>query len=675
MIAAALAAAPAAAFAQPAHTVRVMVDAANPGETLPDEIFGINSPWLDAGGGLVEFGEMIRDRSFRNQDKPAARAWIESPGAESRGRIRHVAAGGHDRPWGGKPGPGYMALSQDAPGYTCISQQVTEGMAAGGRYELHVSAKAEGGAAAIVAFFADAKYLPVEKADRLVSVAPGDWADYPMVLEPGRTDAFAMLRLCLVSRGSVALDEVRLSRLGSAPRVKDFVRGRIAALGVRSLRWPAGSDADHFAWRESIGPTRDRGENVSAFGPWQTPAWGLHEFLDFCESARIVPLITVNVREPARSAADLFEYIVGPATTPMGTLRVKHGRAAPWDVRHFELGNEPAEIYLGERPKPELGRAYVALARPVAEAMRAKAEGLGRPLLLKGSVETTFASADWIAKVPMLANWNRAVLGHDAGLVKRVDHVHGHFYSAFAWRESDREQFEEVMAGGSTLAANVRRLRKDFAPLPPFWLTEYSVLIEKKRFLRGAEIQIDRSKDFQAGLAAADLLLTAIEEGYGGAYLWNLAEFGTWGVLANPVDYRFRPAGQAFSMIAKLAGARRLRSEVSGARSVTVKGADGNNPANMRYTTVAATAARSGDTVHVVLLNRSFDNAEKVWIELRGAPRERAIVERLGPADTRATNDQAADTVRIVASELGADAAHVVELAPRSLVRVSYVRP
>jgi alpha-L-arabinofuranosidase len=661
-----------AAPPQGTYTVRVAVDAASVGARLPAELFGINSTWGDAGGGILEYGEMVRDRSFRNPAR--LRPWIESPNKDAGGKVRFEARGGDEQPWAGRGYPGHAVLSQAKPGYTCVSQQTTEGTIAGERYELHVSARADGQPAAIAAFFSDKSFVPIEKADRFVAITPGVWADYRAVLEPSRTDAFGMLRVCLVSAGTVAIDEVRLQRMGGAPRVKDAALARVMALGIRSMRWPAGSDADFFAWRESAGPMRRRGENPSAFGAFQTPAWGLHEFLDFCEAQGLVPLITVNLRDGPASAADLFEYVNGPATSRLGALRSANGRERPWNVRHFELGNEPAEYYKSSAfSGGDTAKGYVSLAKPVARAMRAAA--LGRPLELKGALETTFAVAEWLGIVPMLSKWNGHVLDRESGLVRDVDQVHGHFYSAFTYRDNDREQWEEVMAGGATLAAIVSGLRQKYAPLPPFWLTEYSVLVEKKGiiFITANEILLERAKDFQAGMAAADLLMTAIREGYAGAHLFNLSEFGTWGVLANYSDFRLRPAGHAFALLSRMALERKLPATVTGSRSVRIKGTDGNNPKDARFETVSAVASRGDGAIQVVLLNRSYDAAERVWIDLAGVSPRRARLDRLGPAEPNASNDERADTVLPTAAEVPVDASgHVVELPPRSLLRVTY---
>ena len=660
--------------ARPASAAKITVDLTQfaTAPTLQPEVFGINWNWMDAGGGVVEFGEMVRDRSFRNQGEPAKRRWVESPNPETLGRINAVRSGGHGQPWGGKAYPGYVALSQLAPGYTCVSQQMLEVLAAGARYELHVSARGEKGRPALSVFFADQGLLPIEKLDKPTPVTSNTWADYKFMLKPEKDQAPGYLRICIVTPGEVGIDEVRLSRVGGTPRVRALANTRIRELGVRSLRWPSGSDADYFDWREALGPLRERGENPSAFGDLQTPTLGLHEFLDYCEATGIVPLITVNVRESPQSAAELVEYILGSKFSLMGALRARNGRAEPWAVTHFELGNEPVDVYRGTYGKSETARGYVRLASSISSSMRAKANELSRKIELKGILETTFAIADWIKAVPMLQKWNAVVLDRETGLRRHVDQFKGHFYSAFNWRSSERELFEEVMGGGATLAATLRKLNREYGPLPRFWLTEYSVLVQKKKRVGADEILLKHGKDFQAGLATADLLMTAIQENFGGAYLFNLAEWGTWGVLANPLDFRLRPSGLAFSMLSKMAGERLLPVTVEAGSAVTVKGGDGNNPSRMQYSTLTAIASQGSGAVQVLILNRSYNQEERLRIVLKGSIPKRAEIYQLGPEKLTATNDDRAGTVQIKHAVSAARDFEVINVPPRSLTRVVF---
>lgn len=668
---------PAALFGQdrPGPAVQISVDASTPaaGRKLAAELFGVNWNWLDSGSGLVEYGELLRDRSFRNQDSAQKRAWIESPNSQTGGRVRLVKTGGHDKPWSGKGYPGHMVLAQNSQGYTCISQGLIEGVVAGAEYELHVSGRGESGKPALSVFFAEQSLMPIEPLDKLAWVEPGNWADYRFTLKPQKSLAPAVLRICIVTAGEVAVDEIRLRRSGGEARVKADADRRIRELGIRSLRWPTGSDADYFDWREAVGALRERGEIPSAFGDLQTASLGLHEFLNYCESAGIVPLITVNVREAPQSAADLIEYILGPKSSAQGALRVRNGRAEPWKVTHFELGNEPVDAYRAGFELGDTAKGYVKLAAATADAMRAKAKQLDRRIELKAVLETGFAISDWIRAVPMLARWNGTVLDRSTGLRAHMDQIKGNFYSAFTWRSSERELFEEVMGGGATIAATLQRLNKDHGPLPPFWLTEYSVFVQKKKLLGGVDILLDRAKDFQAGLANADILITSIQEQFGGAYLFNLAQQGTWGIIGNNVDFRLRPGGLAFSMIAKLAGGNLLPLSLGGAGAVTLTSGEGNNPAKTTYPTMSAVASSVDGAIHVVILNRSYDAESRVRIDLKGATPRRAEVHRLGPEKLTAGNEEKPDAVRItsVAATAVADA-QTLAIGPRSLVRVAF---
>lgn len=652
--------------------VQIVVDAGQPGAPISPELLGVAWNWGDAGGGLLDFGEMIRDRSFRNQESPQKRAWIESPNSQIGGRVRYVKTGGDDKPWSGKGSPGHMVLSQNAVGYTCVSQGLLDGVIAGEQYELHLSARGEGGQPGISVFFSDQALMPIEKLDKLALAARGTWGDFSFTLKPEKTLAPVVLRICIVTAGELAVDEIRLRHLGAAPRLKPQADKRIRELGVRSLRWPTGSDADYFSWRDSVGPLRERAEIPNAYGDLQTASLGLHEFLDYCEASGIVPLITVNVREAPQNAADLVEYILGPKTSPMGALRARNGRAAPWSVRHFELGNEPVDVYRAEFDPKDTAKGYVKLAAAVSVAMRAKASQLNQPIALKGVLETGVAIADWISAVPMLSRWNGAVLDRNSGLRGHMDHIKGNFYSAFTWRSSERELFEEVMGGGATIGATIRTLNRDYGPLPPFWLTEYSVFVQKNKFVGGVDILLDHAKDFQSGMAAADILLTAIQEHFGGAYLFNLAQTGTWGIIANSVDFRLRPGGLAFSMVSRLAGGNQLPVTVNGAPVVTLNTGAGNNPNKTRYSTIAAVASQQDGVIWLAILNRSYDTGAKLQIDIKGAQPVRADISRLGPEKPTANNEEKPDNIRIKDATAGIDEARTITVAPRSLVRIAF---
>jgi alpha-L-arabinofuranosidase len=163
-----------------------------------------------------------------------------------------------------------------------------------------------------------------------------------------------------------------------------------------------------------------------------------------------------------------------------------------------------------------------------------------------------------------------------------------------------------------------------------------------------------------------------MREHFAGAYLYNLAEWGTWGVMANPVDFRLRPSGLAFSMLAPVAGQSIVATRAQSNRLVVLKSGKGNNPKNTEYPTLAAVAARSGKQVQLAVLNRSFEGSETVQLEIPGATVVSADLYRLGPERLDANNEEKADLVRISKRALSSAEFSTLEIPARSLSRIVF---
>ena len=76
--------------------------------------------------------------------------------------------------------------------------------------------------------------------------------------------------------------------------------------------------------------------------PQSTNGFGIEEFLQFCEAAHIEPAFAINIDETPEDAADLVEYLNGPATSVWGAKRAANGHPRPYHVRYIEIGNEEA---------------------------------------------------------------------------------------------------------------------------------------------------------------------------------------------------------------------------------------------------------------------------------------------------------------------------------------------
>ncbi len=138
-------------------------------------------------------------------------------------------------------------------------------------------------------------------------------------------------------------------------------------IGFRSLRYPAGTAADVFFWKRTIGPRAKRSKVIEGHtwegkrkaaggdggggGEAMTVDFGLDEALRFCEKTGSTFIYMYNFGTGSASdAADLVEYVNAPlGTNPNGgvawaQVRAHNGHAKPYGVKYFEMGNE---MYIG----------------------------------------------------------------------------------------------------------------------------------------------------------------------------------------------------------------------------------------------------------------------------------------------------------------------------------------
>jgi alpha-N-arabinofuranosidase len=108
------------------------------------------------------------------------------------------------------------------------------------------------------------------------------------------------------------------------------------------LRWPGGNFVSGYRWEDGIGPVdrRPTGPNP-AWGGVEPNLFGTDEFIAFCRAVGCEPMICINAGDGTpEEAARWVEYCNGSADTPMGALRAANGSPEPFDVRHWEVGNE-----------------------------------------------------------------------------------------------------------------------------------------------------------------------------------------------------------------------------------------------------------------------------------------------------------------------------------------------
>jgi alpha-N-arabinofuranosidase len=108
------------------------------------------------------------------------------------------------------------------------------------------------------------------------------------------------------------------------------------------LRWPGGNFVSGYHWRDGVGPIEKRPTLPNyAWGQQENNFFGTDEFMAFCRAVGCEPMICLNAGSgTVTEAAQWLEYCNGGVDTPMGRLRAANGHPEPYNVRHWEIGNE-----------------------------------------------------------------------------------------------------------------------------------------------------------------------------------------------------------------------------------------------------------------------------------------------------------------------------------------------
>ncbi|HXH08148.1 MAG TPA: alpha-L-arabinofuranosidase C-terminal domain-containing protein [Vicinamibacterales bacterium] len=218
--------------------------------------------------------------------------------------------------------------------------------------------------------------------------------------------------------------------LSDADGFRRDVMEAIRAMGITILRWPGGNFASGYNWRDGIGPRDRRPARIDlAWGALESNRFGTDEFLRYAAKIGAEPYICLNLGlGTIDDARHWVEYTNEARESFWAAERRRNGRAEPWNVRYWALGNEiDGPWQLGHKSAEE----YARLARETAKALRA----LDPELKLVASGSSHYGG-DWIG-------WNRTVL---ETLADQIDYIAIHTY--IGNREDD---FERYMAWSQTI--------------------------------------------------------------------------------------------------------------------------------------------------------------------------------------------------------------------------------
>jgi len=196
---------------------------------------------------------------------------------------------------------------------------------------------------------------------------------------------------------------------GMRQDVIDLVR----QLDTPICRYPGGNFVSAYNWEDGIGPKAERPTRLDlAWRTSESNEVGIHEFAEWAEAAGTEMMLAVNLGSRGLDAARNFvEYVNHPGGSYWSDLRRKNGRAEPWDVKLWCLGNEmDGPWQVGHKSAAEYGH----FANETAKALRAFDDKL--ELVVCGSSHS---------EMPTYPQWEATVLEET---YEQIDYISLHMY-------------------------------------------------------------------------------------------------------------------------------------------------------------------------------------------------------------------------------------------------------
>ena len=190
-----------------------------------------------------------------------------------------------------------------------------------------------------------------------------------------------MLEIVATGSGRAGVDFISLMAEDdrAAGMTRKDLREGVEALRPTFIRFPGGSHASHYHWKDAIGPPHLRPYVLNE--SWDYHIYnllGTDEFMNLCKHLKAEPMIVFNATEHSvkdidqrtvpllDDALDWVHYLTDPPTGKWGAMRAANGRREPWSVPYFQIDNEPMNFGMD-------GTAYAKLINRWSPSIRAAA--------------------------------------------------------------------------------------------------------------------------------------------------------------------------------------------------------------------------------------------------------------------------------------------------------------
>ena len=629
-------------------------------------------------------GKILYQNSFEHWSGQAPAGWVQEKHLQDRGRLERDASGGHSGQGAVKLSPNSKNKDPNQPYGVATIGSADE--LRGRTFRIEAYLKREGEAVPVVLLLPRAKggkilgstilstdsnaelyelrsaqvSVPPDAHDYVLALAVtgqrgSAWFDDVRMVEGGESaepDASASTRPSapVSTNASMKIDAERILRdiphslygynlgwvwngEGAWDEERDdfnqAVLSSLRALDPGPLRFPQGTYTDFYHWRDGVGPRKDR--PVRAHGTDENRSknlFGTDEFLELCARTGAEPMLQVNIISGTpQEAADWVAY----CNRPNNEERIRNGHSEPYDVRLWEIGNEPYLKTEGKRVKhTELTPAqYVERYREFARAMKAV-----DPTIRLGAVGGKNFDRYQLVRED---NWNDVVLKE---LAAEIDFfaVHNAYGPVLASQSgaSLREIYAALAAFPEQIARNLDEVNRQIERYAGSRADEIQIAITEWGPLfhvLPSDPYVGHPKTLGSALFVAAAMQKFIQsERTGIANFFKATEHAWMSAVAN--DGAIKATGFALKMFADNFGERLVSSEVESpvfdTRSVGNVAAESNAP----YVTSIAALSADGSKLYLMAVNKNFDYEMNLELEIEGFdPRPGAKITTLtGPA-------------------------------------------
>ena len=478
-----------------------------------------------------------------------------------------------------------------------------------------------------------------------------EWQEVPYSFSSPATDREASIEVVAEGDGAVLLDHLSLMRADARrsgmlrPDLVQALRG----LDPPFIRWPGGSFASIYRWKDGIGPhvARKYHPNTIWGGYSDYYGFGTEEFMELCRQLAADPMVVLAATstDPRQleDALDWARYLNDPPTTEWGRRRAANGHPEPYRVPYFQIDNEPMNHGLTPERYAEIVSLYGRRLREVVPEARIVACGQKRS-----------NDMAWSQKVVDLAGDHFDILG-----------VHNYEY--------EPERF----------ASGVRRIEDYLVKLRDY------VRASRHPDIRIAVLEwnLSRAYDWRAGLHAAGSLILyerlgpELDMTSPALLMRNTTDDPTWTAFIYHDHVSWFP-GSAY-VVEKLFRehyAERHFASTSGTlrdvedRTAFFDDVSQMKPEDWQPGTVDAVATGSADGRRIVVKAVNYEaRPNTLLVRLQGSavPAEaRATVHTVGAGLTDAPSLESPDRIRPVASPIPYARDLAVELGPYTVAVV-----